>query len=298
MKKYELRTEYECLVKHSQGESFLDLNSSLIFDAPEKIVVYPLNQSKSCFPFTISLEDNNKNRFYKTFSYDDTCYIYISNFPFVKNQIIEEITVNNKTFRIFLSENSVCFESTCSRKTLDLNSSFDSYLIQTEKHFILLHLIGKLEEMWIYNTKNNQISHLYGKKIEKIEQQILVSKEINDIANHELFETYQLSDEDCTKKHCKIKYFDTYPQKITNDLIVPLAFLEAVKIEDFDLAKEYLSETIKEETSVQHFKKYFGRILSIIPLKDYTIAVINEEKTVILKFLIKNSLILDISIEN
>ena len=297
MKSYELRSEYDCLVKNSNTESFLDSNSSLSFDEPEKLLIYPINSNKYSYPFSLLLDEEEKNPFFKSFVYKNKKYIYLTTLPTIKNEIIEELNIDNKIYKISISEDYLCFSTNGSKKTIKLLNKFDSYLLHHENKYIILHLIGKVEDMWLYNFEKNQLHHLSGKKIEKIENQILISKEVHDIANHELYETYEIGESDLIKRSSKIKYFENSPQIMRNERVIPIAFLEAIQIEDFELAREYLSPELKENSSIEHFKKYFGNILNIIPLEDFVFAVITPEKTNILKFNIKDSYISDISLE-
>ena len=72
--------------------------------------------------------------------------------------------------------------------------------------------------------------------------------------------------------------------------------MDAIKSEDYELASLYLSDELNQ-TSTEHLKKYFGKILSILPIEDFVLAIITETSTKILTFEIKNSKIVDIAIE-
>ena len=299
MKNYKIRTEYDCLVKHKDGETFLDLNSEISFDSPQKILVYPLRRtSKVSYPFSIDLDDSSENRFFRRFSFEQTQYIYINALPFFKNEVIEKITVGQDLCNVRINEEQICFETENYRKSLLLENLYSSYNIYSEKGLVFLHLIGNEELLLIFSIKNHSLKIVSGTKIEKIENQILCSKEVNDFANRQVYEYYEISEDEVRQKNIKIKYNLQEPNLTANPNIIPMAFLEAIKIEDYEIAKKYLCDELRNNTTDVHLKKYFGNFSSFLNLKNSTLAIINSEKILICQFVINESKIQEINLIN
>ena len=57
-------------------------------------------------------------------------------------------------------------------------------------------------------------------------------------------------------------YVDNKPKSVKQNSIIPLAFLECIKINNFKIAKTYLCDTM-QNVSDSHFTEYFGKIDSI-----------------------------------
>lgn len=294
MKIVKLRSDYDCIVRNEDGENFLDINSQLVFDKPEKILVYPLSKSdKNLFPFYIDLDSSTNSRFFKRFSFKNFDIIYLSSSEFVENEIIETIELNKKEYRICISETRVTFEDEKLKKSFNIENNFNSYSLSSHGNLIILHLIGKIETMWIYNTNTKIINYISGKKIEKFDNKLLVSSSLGDITCHEAYITYNLTDDELIKQSTKLKFEDKDSCLVKNKKVIPIAFLEAIKIGDFDLARKYLSEPLKQTTD-EHFKSYFKNILKIIPVEDDVFGVMTENDLKLFKFIVTGFFITEI----
>lgn len=293
MKNYIVRSEYDCLVKSSSGEELLDQNSQIVFDKPEKILIYPLKNSKNCFPFTIDFDGKHSSSLYRHFSLDDFDLFYISALPYIKKEIIETITTNNKTCKIYISEQEISFETDKIKKSFELQISFDTYSIDTSTNLILLKLSGKEEYLWVFNIETTDLRVLSGSKIEKINSEIFVSKTINSICKHDLYEVYELKDGNLIKNSEKLKS-NFLENSIKNPNVIPYAFLEAVKLNDFDLARSYLTDSLSKSATNEHLKSYFKNIQKILPLKETLLGTISSEGFYVYTFVIKNGRIEEI----
>ena len=293
MNKYILRSEYDCLVKTENEESLLDSNSQIIFDYPVRILVYPLYQSKFSYPFVIDLSSNQDGKNYKFIQYEDNKLFYLHSPYSIKNEIIEEVALNGKKYEISLSQEEISFKNSTIKKSFPVLSEFKTYALQVKEPFILLILNGKEDEMFTYNVKSDTISNIKGKKIELVDNEIFVTKNANDIAAHQIYETYEIKD-NIEKINSRFKIeIQTKPLKGN---IVPLVFIESIKIEDYDLAFSYLSEQLQQSTTVEHLKKYFGKIINYIMLEQNILAITNTKETRVFTFDVKDDKISEIDI--
>ena len=295
MKNFVVRSEYNCLIKHESGESFLDENSQLIFDSPEKLLVYPLSKTnKNSYPFVLDLGGTESSRFFKRFELREFDLFFISSLPYVKNEIIEKVKIDQIEKKILISEDNLCFETENLKKTIPLTKNFDDYYIKTSGNLILLHLISETENLWIYNVKDSSLRHFEGKKIEILDERIIVTRELNDIAHHVLFENYELKDDLVQKVDSGLKHSFESEVSVKNPKVIPIAFLEAVKYEDFELARTYLNENLSS-VSNDHFKQYFKEFSKIIPLENNSFGLISHNSLKRFKFTLQNGKISEIS---
>ena len=78
-------------------------------------------------------------------------------------------------------------------------------------------------------------------------------------------------------------YDKNTPYIVKHKEFIPFAFFESIKIENFKLARSYMSDELSNKLSNAHLKKFFGQFLSVcLPLTqenfDNQIALIYEEK--------------------
>ena len=296
MKNYKIRSDYDCLVKYEDGESFLDINTELNFSTPEKLLIYPLSQTnKNSFPFVVNLDSCESSRFFKIFKLKEFDLIYISAMPYVQNEIIETIVAKDNECKVYISEDYIAFEIDNQKKTIPLTKSFDDYSIKTIGNLLFLHLISKEETMWVFNLNNKSLRQFEGKKIELFENHLSVAKDVKDIANHVIYQTFEINNDEIITKKDSLKYNLQEPVIVTNPSIIPIAFLEAVKIEDFDLARRYLDNDLAKVTSDEHLKNYFKNIIKIIPFNNGLIGVMTQDDFKLFNFEIKNAKIVEIN---
>ena len=60
---------------------------------------------------------------------------------------------------------------------------------------MFLHLISENELMFVFNLNDKTLKEFSGKKIELFENHLSVAKEVNDIANHVIFQTFEIKDD-------------------------------------------------------------------------------------------------------
>lgn len=293
MNKYILRSEYDCLVKSQGEESLLDSNCQIIFDSPQQLLIYPLTQSKFSYPFVLDLSKSEDGKNFRVLQYGEKRLFFLHSPYYIKNEIIEEVSCCGKRCEVGLSQEEISFKGSNSRKTLPVLSEFKTYSVQVKSPFIILILSGKDDEIVVYNAKNDSISTIKGKKIEVIDNKIFVTKSAHDISAHQIYETYEIKDK-IEKINTKFKL--ELQSKPLKGNIVALAFVQCLKVEDYDLALSYLSEELRQSTTIDHLKKYFGEIITYNHLEDSVIAITNKNQTRIFSFEVKNDKICEIEI--
>ncbi len=296
MKKYILRTNYDCLIECENKECLLDSNSSLTFDQPEKLLIKPINSKKNIPPFTLDLGSKVKSENFTTIPYKDSEIVFINSANKISTTFFESIEFEKKDCHITICQESISFRFENTQKTASLHDSFKNYSISQKQKVVAVHLIGENEQLWIFSPLSQKLTFLSGEKIQLIENQIILNQKTNDFANSQTFKTFEIVDDRIVEQKSKISYSLSTPQKATNPLLIPIAFLESVKSGDFENAKKYLSNQLQNQASEEHLVEYFGKFINIIPLEDGEFALTFADKVCIYHFTIENQKICEIDI--
>ena len=101
--------------------------------------------------------------------------------------------------------------------------------------------------------------------------------EQEDMAKHGIIVSYNLSTKPYTVTQ-EVVYINNSPTITKNELLLPYAFLEAVKVKNYKLAKHYLSKQLSNKLSEQHLYSFFGDFVdirqNIFTNKNYPVALI------------------------
>lgn len=93
--------------------------------------------------------------------------------------------------------------------------------------------------------------------IEKKKNQIFVLTFAGDICNHGIVKKFELKKEAILKDEYVV-FCNNQKMLPTNQKLVPLAFLEALNLEDFGLAKTFLSDDLAGSLDNETLKNFFG----------------------------------------
>ena len=147
-----------------------------------------------------------------------------------------------------------------------------------------------------FNTSNNQpIFYDQFIKIEKDETTIKALKNLNNTLKHGKVFNLNLK---TNKLNTYNVYLETFTQ-VNEENLIPLSFLEAIKEQDFNLAKTFLDSSL-ENTDEEKLKQYFNGVNEIYyncynlkqNVANYTIK--NDETIKNFNFYLKNNRIADI----
>ncbi len=295
MKNYIIRSEYECLIKHKNGESIIDSNTFMEFSEPERLTVFPVNTNKTPI-FTIDIASKNKSPFFVNFFYEESEIFFIKDQKIIKNTYVEKIETDGKVVKINLNPESITFCLDNIKKEVFLEDKFQKYFIYNEKDVVLVHLVGKVEQIISFSLKDFEINQIQGDKVQKIDDQIVLTKKENDFASSEFLKTYTVSSGKLKEDRSKIKNNSNNFKNI-NPSLVPIAFLESVKLKNIEMCENLLCEELSK-TSPEHFEKFFGRILSIVPLENFDVGVIGVNSVKIYRFKVESGKICEIDVVN
>lgn len=231
------------------------------------------------------------------------------------NKLVNITTYKDHHYELFLMPNEVSSYSgieVLAQKTFSINNSshtatcfFDGlYQILIENNNLLLthitnYTLTSCEIEKIKNTKliifsadtiNGELYLLITRyednkykivkeeiinKLELEEGKITTLKKAKDIAVTAIIKEYKIENDNLTETDSYTVYLKEKAKTTDIPQIIPIAFLQAVKIKNYKLARTYLTEALNEKLADQHLEAYFGEFTEIKPAR-YEINPINK----------------------
>ncbi len=168
----------------------------------------------------------------------------------------------------------------------------------------LLFISGMTTENTMYGlflNKNLQIEFDgIADKIEYTDNKIITLRNINDIARHGLVTIYTREQSGFKKSNQYSVYTQSTPITPASNEALPTAFIEAINIENFTLARSYLHPSLSASLQDEHIRAYFGDFVEVMPTLNhslYNLALVysgNPRFVKIYHFEIKDNRIVDI----
>lgn len=166
-----------------------------------------------------------------------------------------------KDINILYSSNSILAYNTLKTHILSKNlnlelpflfSNFSQKKVGSLNCFELSN--NNLNYLVLLNNNTIVFSDFYNEmKVEK--NSIKILSNIHDIAKHGKLTTI---DTQTNNKSEEIVYTQKEPKLVKNYKLIPVAFLQALKVENIKLMKYYLSNELKEIGSLENYKEFFG----------------------------------------
>ena len=261
------------------------------------IKVYPINQSHLSIPYCINLESENSNiktqsACVKVYNFKNRTELFINPFLIASNIVVYTAshTIKNIKYTISCYEDRIKIFSSKGEYVYETNIvSASSFVVENNINILCNHKNGKT--LVVFNVSNNVFSQVDGDKIEIDGNNIKTQQNIDDMAKHIKVCSF-VQEADITIKENSLYTQNPQIKNANNKLLVPYNFFEAIKVQDFNLAKTYLDSNLKENLTEEQLLNYFGNfekigILSFSPLcytlyysqdaKDYEITMLNDK---------------------
>ena len=116
-----------------------------------------------------------------------------------------------------------------------------SYVIMTVSFKNNTYTTTNLEEVDLLEHENNKI---------------LTFNALFDLAKHGVTKEYSF-EKNFSEKASLVSVYDSL-KKVTKKELIPYAFFDAVRVENYTLAREYLAESLKTKLKDEHLKHFFG----------------------------------------
>lgn len=298
MKKYKIITSYPCLIKAGDESIELDQNNYAEFTSQTKLSVYPVGKT-NLFAFNIQLGKLTDSPYYKFEKNGDEIVIFLPDGMKCTNYDLFSFSSSSISPSVEIGKNQITFLTQNCKKVVDISPDYNQYKCYKKDNILFAHISATDKEMIVaMNTKNGKIKSFKGQKIEVEKDKFIVYQDCKDIAGHKLTTTYKIDKEGLKRVGYDINYSFPSPRMATIDETIPFAFLEAVKLEDFSLAYNYLSDKIKNKIGLDDLSVFLPKIeyyFKVTPFKFY-LKTIEGEKTI--SFEIEHGKIVDIDIND
>ncbi len=291
-----IKPSFDCLLKADDLSIELKKNriNSFLVQQNENILTlsfYPLEDNQNLLPFSTSIrlkEQVLTNNFHNielvSFS-SDTLLLLVNPFTsFLTNSLsIKSKSLNfantlhtlywckNDPFKIRIENEQNSIDLSYNKIIVDLNTK-----ISSNKLFIYAKTNTNTYVTSLIEYKNNKYKIKTLEEVDILEKQtdkILTYKKLNDIAKHGITKEYNFNSEHIVTT--SLVYANNTPNIVSKIELVPYAFFDAVKSQNYDLAREYLTDELSKKLTDLHLEKFFGKFNFITQslLKD---AKINE----------------------
>lgn len=265
--KIELKSDFDCLVEvlGQKYELIQDL-SRIEIEVGEKEsligVVYPINNRgllSYAFKFNGNISNIKENIKVLKLGDDEFNVTLLPFYVTGKNFYKKKYKFNNMSFTLELSYlNTICCEFKTEEIYYHFNDKIDKYkfqqiggvvffLAKTYYNEILIMFDSNLKVFKRFDSQKFQVEN---SKIEFVCDQKSISQHGKKIVIK------------CDNGKIEIIedliYLQGGPKVIKRDELIPYAFFEAIKLKDYNLAKNFMTETLKVNISDEVLEKYFG----------------------------------------
>ena len=111
-------------------------------------------------------------------------------------------------------------------------------------------------------------------KIEFDGKTVVTLQNVYDIARHGLVKTFKFNKTGFAKTQQYSVYTQSEPVSPANYRALPWAFMEAVNIQNYTLARSYLHPNLSQVLKDEHISAYFGDFLEVLPSLDNDYSVL------------------------
>ncbi|MBE5745747.1 MAG: hypothetical protein E7359_00455 [Clostridiales bacterium] len=285
-----IKTDFDCNIsfnkfsKNLSKDKFINLklnlnnNEKLTFNVEEE------NQSNHILlPYKFTLENifnklSSNSTNIDIFYYKNNYIIYLKKFEVIKDL---NILYSDNEISIFNT-----FHTTITIKNTNLNLNDLYKIVEVKKiNTNKIILLENEEKKYVVIFNNDNLIFQDNYNLINISKKIEIFSKINDITKHAIITN--IENEVITKK---IVYVNNKPKIINNSKIIPLVFLECLKIKNQKLCNYYLSDNLKEFASIDNLKLFFGDFIKLEPL--------GKSNSVVLFYKDKSYKIFTFSVEN
>lgn len=256
------------------------------------INIEPLTKTNDLvFPYKIyvrncrqNLEINSSN--IELFNYKNHFLITLKKFEGVKDLSIlynqDKVLIYNTFYtNVILQNTSFSLKEKFTKVENKTLGSKNIYLLENEdKRYVLVTENNKI----IFKDYYNEI---------KLDKNIQILSYVNDIAKHAFLTTID------NENKSKLVYVNNSPRFTKNEKLIPLAFIQSLKIKNLKLCKYYLNEDLKRVSTIENLTLFFGDFNKVEPILNENCLVLfyNDKSYKIFKFDINNSKIKKIELK-
>ena len=279
-------TSFDCLIKVGEEKIFLDQNQHLELDSFLSCQVFPVGKNKK-FSFNVNLNDQ-ENSFYRIIKQENKTLVFLLDGTYVENADVYNVYANSQSTTIEVASQSISFYSKKKKKTLffpsDITNANCGKLATLI--FVKFQSDGKYH-LALYNNKTNMSKVFTGERIELTNDSFSITTNEDCVGKTE--QKFFVDKEGLKHQASSILAFTSPPEEL-----LPLYFINAVKVKDYAFAHSLLSPDLQSSLSENGIKEFFGNISYIKSLNTTNIFAISNNKSLIYSFSTRNGKVCEI----
>lgn len=287
MKVFNIKSNYECLIKDGDEESLLSANETLQIEGNKKLLVYPLGTNRRVLPFSIDTNLLSNCSFYNFAELDDnTTLICLAKQDVCESYSVTKLKIDGKDCIFEVGENKVtaCYNNW--KKVINLSQKFDSYNIQHKEDIVFIKLSSTAtQQIYAFNINSGKVRLFSG-------DNIIINKQGFVVENKAQKSTYSISAEGLKLGNVSCENVEQDSPLVEET--IAYQFLNALKLGNTDLAYSLCSEKLQNNISRESLKNYFGEIASFFYITPYKYAVQTVKELNVYNFNILNKKIVEI----
>lgn len=253
-----IKTDFDCMIslnssytKKLEKDSFQTLKLSLNDNENLTIFVEPTVKSENLIlPYNVYIKNstsslNIESSSTEIYNYKNVYLIKLLKLEVVKNM---KVILSEQNFSVF---NTFCTNITLPNITIPLNVLFENVTVQKSGANKILLFDEKYA--FIFNNNFNVLFNDYYDKIDIKNNEISLISNLSDIAKHSILTTIN-----GTNIQKKTVYQFSHPKLTHSKKLIPIAFLQALKVDNINLAKHYLTQHLQDIATLDSLKSFFG----------------------------------------
>lgn len=258
-----IKTKFDCVIslnnlakRKLEKDRFQTFKLNLQNNENLTIFVEPTEKTENLIlPYNIYIKNLNtalniESNSVGVLSYNNIYLLTLEKLEVVKNM---KVIASNQNYSVF---NTFCTNVTIQNATISFKELFEN----VDSSRVGNNTILTFDNVYalIFNNKNRVLFNDYYAEINTKNGCIEILSHLNDIAKHSIITS--ICGDNVTKKTV---YQFNHPYFATSKKLIPVAFLQALKTNNENLAKHYLTQHLKDIATLDSLKSFFGDFVSI-----------------------------------
>lgn len=252
----------------------------LVLNNGEYVKIFPLENGKLPFCFVVDnkiLQNNYLNGIeFEKYTILEVQAPQIFSGEFFKTKTFNDYTASvlGKPFKFNIDFKDNHFSFNCKKDLKDIN-------IFDQKNLIVIESFSGAQDYVVCFHKKAEKFFEFCGNVDIKDTKIVEVKDKNTQARHGQLNEYAIETDKIELLASEPIYLNKMPQ-IVPPFLFHIAFFEAVRENDFELAKSYLTPEFSEKLKTAHFKEFFGEFEQIKPIMEngeHKIALIKKINT-------------------
>ncbi len=285
MEKFELQTEFECLVVTDKEQTYLT-PANILYLEEETFAVYPA--TRKILPFVVNHSQKVGSNF-RFFEKEGKTFCFLISACDFSKRIVEKIKVGKDDAEVFISNHSLELNTKTNSFSFEFEERAKKYKVSTFQNFIIVHLFFSVaEEIVLLCPSTGLCKKFFGKNFELQNNTLTFKEEKKDFAKSVIDKKVILDQNDIKEENT---FFEREAFSLKKETIC-FCFLDCIKNHNFHLAKELLASSL-QNVKEEDLKQYFQKPFKFFTLSTTEFALVYPEETKHISFKLENDKIVD-----